>query len=155
MTTKDFDFLMGRWSVKNRRLKQRRAGCDDWDEFESQSDTRPLFGGAGNVEEIVFPTKGFSGVTLRLFRPEHNAWALYWVNSRDGQLQPPVIGQFVDGLGEFFGDDVDDGVPIRVRYRWSDCTPSNARWEQAFSYDQGRTWETNWSMHFTRVDVGP
>lgn len=152
MTTRDFDFLMGRWSVKNRRLKQRRTAALDWDEFESESDTRPLFGGAGNVEEIVFATKGFSGVTLRLFRPETNDWALYWVNSRDGQLQPPVVGRFVDGLGEFFGDDVDDGVPIRVRYRWSGCTPTSARWEQAFSYDQGHTWETNWSMHFTRVN---
>jgi hypothetical protein len=26
----DFDFLMGRWSVKSRRLKQRLAECAEW-----------------------------------------------------------------------------------------------------------------------------
>jgi len=67
-------------------------------------------------------------------------------------IDPPVVGPFVDGRGEFYGDDVHDGKPIRVRYLWSGITPTTAHWEQAFSADGGQTWETNWHMESTRVD---
>ncbi|MDB5537065.1 MAG: Tat (twin-arginine translocation) pathway signal sequence domain protein, partial [Devosia sp.] len=29
----DFDFLLGNWTVENRRLKQRHVGSDEWDIF--------------------------------------------------------------------------------------------------------------------------
>ncbi len=29
----DWDWLIGEWSVKHRRLRDRLAGCTDWDEF--------------------------------------------------------------------------------------------------------------------------
>ena len=35
--SQDFDFWMGRWAVRNRRLVQRLAGSDEWDEFDSRS----------------------------------------------------------------------------------------------------------------------
>jgi hypothetical protein len=28
---------------------------------------------------------------------------------------------------------------------------SSCAWEQAFSVDRGETWETNWTMSFTRA----
>ena len=64
---------------------------------------------------------------------------------------PPVFGRFVDGIGEFRGEDVQDGIPVDVRFIWSQITPASARWEQAMSTDGGETWETNWEMHFTRA----
>ena len=42
--------------------------------------------------------------------------------------------------------------PILVRFIWSGVTTATPRWEQAFSDDGGRTWETNWVMDFTRAD---
>jgi hypothetical protein len=44
-----------------------------------------------------------------------------------------------------------DGRPIRVRFTWSETQGDAPVWEQAFSADAGRTWETNWVMHFTRA----
>ena len=41
--------------------------------------------------------------------------------------------------------------PFCVRYPWSDITSAAARWAQAFSTDDGRTWETNWIMQLTRT----
>jgi hypothetical protein len=36
------------------------------------------------------------------------------------------------------------GKPIRVRFLWRNVTPNSRQWEQAFSVDGGKTWETNW-----------
>jgi hypothetical protein len=38
-----------------------------------------------------------------------------------------------------------------VRYLWSRIGADSARWEQAYSLDEGNSWETNWIMDFTRV----
>jgi hypothetical protein len=147
----DFDFLVGTWEVHNRRLKTRHVGSDDWDEFPARSSMRLVLGGLGNVDEIDFPTKGWSGATLRLFDPKARQWSIYWVNSRDGVMLPPVVGGFEGDRGEFFGDDVDNGRPIRVRYRWMRLRDGHARWEQAFSVDNEASWETNWVMEFRRI----
>lgn len=145
-----FDFLHGHWHVASRRLVQRFSGCDDWDEFPGSAVCQSFFDGAGNHDEIVFPTKGFSGMTLRLFDRGREDWSIYWANSRDGILQAPVVGRFVDGRGDFSGHDTDAGGPISVHFIWSEITPDSARWAQAFSLD-GEDWETNWIMQFTRT----
>lgn len=148
---RDFAFLTGSWAVANRRLKQRHVGADEWDEFPGVSSCRPLLGGAANLDEIVFPTRGFAGATVRTFDRATEEWSLYWMNSAGGGLFPPVRGRFEGGRGVFFGDDEDDGRPVMVRFVWSDVTPVSARWEQAFSVDGGRTWEVNWVMEFSRT----
>lgn len=147
----DFDFLAGHWKVQNRRLRQRWGGSQEWDEFPATSTVQSTLGGIGNFDEYQAPARGFGGITLRLYQPATRQWSLYWANSRDGVLQPPVHGRFVNGVGTFYGDDVDEGKPVRVRYIWSHSARTTARWEQAFSADGGKTWETNWIMEFTRV----
>jgi len=151
----DFDFLVGRWEVANRRLTELLVGSDEWDEFPATSVAQSFFDGAGSFDTIDFPTKGFSGMTVRLFDPERREWTIHWANSRTGLLQPPVAGRFVDGRGEFYGDDTHDGTatgtPIRARYLWTRSSDDAARWEQAFSADGERTWETNWVMDLARA----
>ncbi|WP_425827676.1 hypothetical protein [Streptomyces fractus] len=61
-----------------------------------------------------------------------------------------MLGGFTDGLGLFHGDDSHDGRDVRVRFTWSGISATTARWEQAFSVDEGRTWLPNWTMDFTR-----
>jgi hypothetical protein len=146
----DFDFFVGSWDVRHRRLRQWLAGCDDWDEFGSTTKCWSMFDGAANVDEISVPERGFTGLSLRLLDPARGDWTIYWANSRDGRLQPPVTGRFSDGVGLFHGDDVHEGQPVRVRYTWSDVTSASARWEQAYSADGEQTWEVNWIMEFTR-----
>jgi hypothetical protein len=43
-----------------------------------------------------------------------------------------------------------NGRPIRARFIWTDITERSARWEQAFSTDNGVTWITNWIMKMLR-----
>jgi hypothetical protein len=68
------------------------------------------------------------------------------------ELDPPVKGRFQNGVGTLYADDTFKGKAIRVRFIWSHITPSSAHWEQAFSPDGGKTWETNWIIDFTRTE---
>jgi hypothetical protein len=146
----DFNFLVGSWDLANRRLKEPLTGSTEWYEFPSTSECISLLGDLANVDEMSMPTLGFSGVTLRLYNAERDEWSLYWISSRRLVLDPPVVGRFEDGVGAFYGDDTHDGRPIRVRFLWSKITPTSAHWEQAFSVDGGKTWETNWMNDLTR-----
>ncbi|WP_349877008.1 hypothetical protein ABIH81_23230 [Micromonospora sp. HUAS YX12] len=62
-----------------------------------------------------------------------------------------AAARFTDGVGEFYADDTDEGRPVRCRFLWSGITADSCRWEQAFSTDGERTWETNWVMEFRRT----
>ena len=150
-TAQDFDFFMGRWTVQNRRLTERLAGSDEWEEFESTSVAHPILGGLGNEDE--FRTRhagGFIGMSFRFFDPVKRRWSIYWADSRrPGELDPPVFGTFSGDIGVFEGEDEFEGRPIRVRFIWSGTRTRTPRWEQAFSADGGETWETNWIMDFS------
>jgi hypothetical protein len=147
----DFDFLNGRWSVRSRRLKDVLVGSDEWLEFEGSVVNHSFFDGAGNWDEISFPSQGFKGTSFRLLNRETGEWSIYWANSLTGRIFTPTIGRFVDGRGDFYGDDEEAGRPIRVHFTWSDITPTSAVWQQEFSADGGQTWEPNWIMEFTRT----
>jgi hypothetical protein len=151
----DFDFQNGTWTVAHRQLKEVFTGCTEWTEFSSTSEVHGFFAGAGSFEEHTFHPQGTRGVAIRLFDPAAGNWMIYWASSRDGKLQPPVTGRFVDGVGLFEGDEELDGRPIKVRFYWSEITDVTARWHQDFSNDGGETWETNWIMAFTRVGEKP
>lgn len=148
----DFDYFAGGWKTVQRRLGTRGAGASDWEEFPATLCMTPYLDGAATVDELFFPTKGWSGLTLRTFDREKHQWSIYWVSSRSGALGTPVIGGFRGARGEFFGEDEDGGRPVAVRYAWTKLDADHARWEQAFSYD-GSSWETNWTADFVRADA--
>lgn len=148
----DFDFLYGTWTVVNRRLRELFVGSDDWEEFPGTQRAQEILGGVGNVDESDFPTKGWSGATLRLKNQATKEWSIWWASSATGTLFPPVVGRFENGRGDFYGDDTHEGRPIKAHFIWSEITPTSARWEQEFSADGGETWETNWVMELTRVN---
>jgi hypothetical protein len=150
-TARDFDFLMGSWKVHNRRLRKRLAGSDQWDEFQATSIAWPLLDGLGNQDEFRTDYDGgFIGMSFRFFDPEKKRWSIYWADTRRcGELDPPVFGAFFGDTGVFVGEDTFEGKPILVRYFWSRVTTNTPRWKQAFSEDDGESWETNWVMDFT------
>ena len=45
---RDFDFLIGRWTVAHRRLRRRLEGDAHWNRFAGHCEMRPLLGGLGN-----------------------------------------------------------------------------------------------------------
>jgi hypothetical protein len=147
---RDFDFIEGTWKLENHRLLERGAGSAEMDHFPARCRGYVLMGGVTNVDEVVFPTKGWWGTTFRHFDLEKRQWSIYWVNNRDGKMQAPVVGGFEGDIGLFYGEDLDEGRPVKVVYKWTKVGPNAARWEQAFSYDGGVTWETNWTNELSR-----
>ena len=156
---RDFDFLIGTWTTRQCRLKTRLQGSDDWETFAATSTVQRLPGGVGNVDTLVAEAwrPGWVGMSLRLFNPATGRWSIHWltndgggIDPASGRLEAPVVGGFDGDEGLFEGDDVHDGRPVRVRFRWTRQGPDAARWEQAFSADGGHTWEVNWVMAFER-----
>lgn len=131
-------------------LSARRS--TDWIEFDGRSEVRRLFDGLGNVDSYFAMRDGqsFEGMTLRLLSPETNEWSIYWAdNTHPGVLFPPMKGRFAGDTGVFYGDEEANGRKVLCRFLWT--RGEQPRWEQAFSDDEGKTWETNWIMSFTRA----
>ncbi|MGH8242217.1 MAG: DUF1579 domain-containing protein [Steroidobacteraceae bacterium] len=150
----DFDFFIGRWRVHHRRLNERLADCRDWTEFGGSCESRKILGGQGNMDDNVLelPGDNYRAVTIRTFDPRSSQWTIWWIDARNpSSLDPPVVGRFENGVGTFFSDDTFKGRPILVRFEWSTPAKDRPRWEQAFSADAGKNWETNWIMEFTRA----
>jgi hypothetical protein len=154
--SRDFDFEMGKWKMHNRRLAKKFAGSHDWVEFDSYSEGSFLPGGMGNqdVYRTDFFKPDFVGLTYRLYDPRTGLWSIYWVDnlSMQGTFLPPVVGKFEGNVGVFEGPDTYDGKPIVVRYTWTvnpKGSPITAHFEQAFSADGGKTWESNFVNDLT------
>jgi hypothetical protein len=154
----DFDFIFGSWNVHLSRLTKPLTGSTEWVEYEGTSNARPLWDGRANIDELRVhsPATGarLDGLTLRLYNAATDEWSLYWANASNGDLSlPPTVGRFTDdGHGEFYDEEELDGRPIRVRYLWSDITPTSAHFEQSFSANGGMTWEPNWVSTMTRIE---
>ena len=151
---KDFDFIIGDWKVRHRRLNERFTGCTEWTEFDGLSSTRKILGGFGNLEDNVlyFPDGQFRAVALRSYCMDSDTWSIWWLDGRNPTvIDTPVRGRFRQGVGTFFAEDSLNDEQIKIRFTWTAKAGANPRWEQAFSRDGGSTWEINWQMEFIRV----
>ena len=150
----DFDFLIGSWKIQHRRLKERLKGCTEWEEFEGTGEVRSILGGLGNMDELIMDRASghVQAVTVRLYNPTTREWSIYWTaSSHPGRMDVPMVGKFDGPCGEFYSQEVFESRHIFNRFIWNVDSSDCCRWEQAFSADGGKTWETNWTMKFTRL----
>lgn len=150
----DFDFYEGKWKLHNKKLKTRLDNCNEWTEFESTQEMYRVLNGIGNIDNFLATFDGvpFEGMSVRLFNPKTRLWSIYWADSNEGILQPPVLGSFENNIAHFFTKDTFNGKKILVVFRWDVRDKENPVWSQAFSKDNGKTWEWNWYMYFSKID---
>jgi len=149
----DFDFEIGVWETRLKRLTHPLSGSATWVEYAGTTKVRKVWDGRANLVELEVhgPQGPIEGLSLRLYNPDAHQWSLNFSNSRGGTLSPPVYGEFKDGRGEFFGQDSLGSRAILVRFVISPLTPDSIRFEQSFSDDGGKTWEVNWIATDTRL----
>jgi hypothetical protein len=148
-----FDFEIGTWRTHVKRLVKPLSGSTTWVEYDGTSVVRELLDGKANLVElsIAGPAGKIEGVSLRLFEPQARRWSINYAGMGDGLLTPPVFGSFKGGRGEFTGKDMLGDRPILVRFVITQISPDTARFEQSFSADDGKSWETNWIATDTRI----
>ncbi len=149
----DFDWETGIWNTRLRRLAEPLSGSREWLEYEGTSVVHALLDGRANLVElrVAGPAGRIEGMSLRLYEPQARRWSLNYASARDGLLTPAVYGGFDGARGEFRGRDTFDGKPVLVRFVITRTGADQARFEQAFSADDGCTWETNWIAIDTRM----
>ena len=149
----DFDFAIGTWKTQLKRLVRPLNGSTTWIELEGTTVVRKVWDGRANLAELKLDTADgpVYVLSLRLYNPQARQWSLNAANASSGTLSVPTVGEFKNGRGEFYDQEVFDGRTILVRNVWSDITPDSCRFEQSFSDDGGKTWELNWVAVDTRV----
>lgn len=156
----DFDFDLGRWITHTRRLRHPltgSTGSKDWFEMSGITTVKPVWDGAANLATLESdgPTGHLQLLALRMYNPQTHQWSLNFANSNVGVPSVPMVGEFKDGVGEFYDQEDYNGRSILVRFRMWSISPNSAQSEQAFSPDGGKTWETNWINRYTRIPDGP
>lgn len=150
--TSGFDFLIGDWTVANRRLSAPLSGEDDWYDTEATASATNLHNGAISVDEMWYAELGFAGSSIRVHSPRMTRGPSTGSTATPGTSKPRYTEARSEDGSRFVatGPDEFDGTPILARYYWHSIAPDSATWEQAFSV-AGETWETNWVMEWTGV----
>jgi hypothetical protein len=150
----DFDWDIGTWMTHQRRLLHPLTGSTTWVEYNGTDVVRKIWDGANSgVVEADGPSGHLEIFTLRLYNPESHQWSISFTNPATGTMSIPSVGEFKNGRGEFYDQETYNGRTILLRFDVSDITPTSCRFEQAFSDDGGKTWETNFIVTETRVKL--
>lgn len=149
----DFDPLIGSWKYHLKRRLHPLTGSTTWIELDGTGVCYKVWDGGAQLDtfEADGSTGHIEGLTLRLYNPQSHQWRLYWANSKIGILDPPQVGEFKNGQGEFFAQDTINGKTILIRFVWTNMTTNSPHFEQSFSDDGGKTWEVNWITDQTRI----
>lgn len=149
----DFDFNLGVWKTHVARLEKPLSGSKHWLNYDGIATVRKIWKGRGNI--FVLEADGaagrIDGLGVRLYNPAARQWSLNWASVATGSFETPCVGNFKKGVGTFIDQEQYENRAILIRNTFSDITQNASRFEQAFSDDQGKTWETNWVMTFTRI----
>ena len=111
--------------------------------------TRKFSSGAADMDTYSttqFPGlegKLFEGLTLRLFDPKTRLWSLYWIASNTGTIDPPVVGSFEKRRRAFLRKRHTQRQAHHRRLPLGCAKQGCPVWGQAFSADNGKTWEWN------------
>lgn len=140
----DFDFNVGVWHTHIKRTLDPSDEGSATIELNGMVTTRKVWGGRALLEEIEAdgPKGHWEGLSLFLYNPAAHQWGQYFINSKMGELNSPLVGEFHDGRGDLYAQDTMNGKPILVRGEWTVMGPNAHRYQESYSYDGGATWKT-------------
>ena len=149
----DFDWEFGVWKTHVKRRTHPLSGSQDWVEYDGTTTVSKIWNGRANLVEldVTGPAGHLEALSLRLYNPEARQWSLNFSNVNGGTMAIPTVGEFKNGRGEFYSQETLGARSILVRFVISEFSRESAHFEQSFSDDGGKTWETNWIAVDTRL----
>jgi len=150
----DFDFHLGQWKSDITHLQHPLTGSTTWIKCAGTLSARKVWDGRAQFEELeaACPAGHIEDLLLFLYNPQSHQWSLNSAAVGDGVIGRPMFGEFKNGRGEFYDQEPFKDRLILVRQVWSDITATSHHFEQAFSDDGGKTWETNFKATLTRAE---
>ena len=146
----DFDWDFGTWQTHQRRLLHPLTGSTTWVEYRGTDVVNRIYDGANSG---VIEADGAAGhleiYTLRMYDADAHQWNIYFGHGPGAALTQPVIGEFKSDHAEFYDQEQYKGKTILVRFAISSITKTTCHFEQAFSADGGKAWETNFIVDET------
>lgn len=148
----DFDWDIGSWKTHQRRLLHPLTGSNTWVDYHGTDVVRKLWnGGNSGMIEADGAAGHLEIFTIRLYSPDSHQWSIAFTNPSAGTMSPAVTGEFKNGRAEFYDQESYKGREILVRFVISDMSANHCKFEQAFSDDGGKTWETNFIVTESRL----
>jgi len=148
----DFDFNLGVWRTHIRRVLDPLSGGTHSMEMNGTVSVRKVWDGRAWLEEIEAdgPNGHWEGMTLFTYNPQAHQWSQNFVDSQNGVVTSPLIGEFKNGRGELFAQDTRGGRTLLIRAVWSDITPDAHHFEESYSDDGGKSWVPVFIASLTR-----
>ena len=149
---RQFDFWIGSWDVNLRTLQRDLSFRDS---IAAKANIYSILNGKAILE--FWDSELIKGYSVRYFDTDEDEWRLWlnWPSDGDSTMST-LTGEFRHGRGEFSGGfTTRNGRKITQHYSFGDITPYSLRWDDLFSGDNGKTWQMNWRMEFSRTAVEP
>lgn len=148
----NFNLLAGQWNVESHSLKQRMATEQVWLENHMETEYRILLGGLVAVNDTYgkFNGRDMHGIMIRTYEPELDEWLIQWMSRDYPHLTEQVRGRFENGVGVFYGSEVNAQRVFKMRFRWKMITPDHAHWDQSYQDPETLEWEINWTLDLHR-----
>jgi len=147
----DFDSLAGTWKGHTKYRAHPFVGSDTWIESDGTEIFQNIWDGAMLELSEGANTNGPVGLMLYTYNPQSHQWSVYFASRKDGKVGLPNVGEFRNGRGEFFVQDMLNGKSMLNRYVWSQIASSAPHFEESWSSDGGRTWEPVRIVDLARV----
>ena len=149
----DFDFALGHWTTEVTMIKDPFNKPNEQTHMRGTKVARPIWNGKGWIEEIEAgdPGSHWQGATIFLYDPAAHQWSQNYVDSSEGRIEPPSIGEYRDGKIEFYSQEVVDGRAMLLRGTWTIISKDLHTYEIARSVDGGRSWHTSFIARVSRA----
>ena len=93
--------------------------------------------------------QGFEGMSVSVYNPNLDVWKQTWVDNQGSYLD--LTGRFEGDRRMFFRSaNGPDGQKVLQRMVFYDITQNQFMWDWESSTDEGKTWNLNWRITYSR-----
>lgn len=133
-----FDFWLGKWNLTYN------------DTMHAFNEITKEFGTCVIHEHFKSPATKYFGESWSVYNPKSKKWQQTWVDNQGAYIV--LTGTFENGTMTLFTQPVAalDGKSTYNRMLFQNITADAFDWKWEMTKDDGKTWITNWALHYKR-----